>query len=188
MIDPQISHINRKVTRVSFAELKEATGNFNAHNSIGLGKIGIMYKAVLPIGSPLAVKRLYESQSFEKQFKSELSTLARLGHNNIISLLGYCREKKEMLLVYQYILNGNLYAWLLAGKDKNKILDWPSRINIIVGIARGLACLHHNCHFSVVHLNLSLNAILLNQNFEAKISNFGENNIETWRANVCELK
>ena len=79
-----------------------------------------------------------------------------------------------MLLVYQYISNGNLYGWLHAGKDKNKILDWPSRIKIAVGIARGLACLHHNCHFSVVHLSLSSNAILLAQNFEAKISNFGE--------------
>ncbi|KAM3750019.1 hypothetical protein ACB098_04G005800 [Castanea mollissima] len=170
----KISQLGRKVIRVSFAELKEAAGNFSRHNYIGLGKIGIMYKAVLPNGYPLAVKRLYESQSFEKQFKSELSALARLRHNNIISLLGYCRERKEMLLVYQYISNGNLYGWLHAGKDKDKILDWPSRIKIAVGIARGLACLHHNCHFSVIHLNLSSNAILLDQNFEAKISNFGE--------------
>ena len=108
IIDPQISQLARKVTRVCLAELKEATGNFNTHNFIGLGKIGIMYKTVLPNGYLLAVKRLYESQSFEKQFKSELSTLARLRHNNIISLLGYCRERKEMLLVYQYISNGNL--------------------------------------------------------------------------------
>uniref|UniRef100_A0A7N2RCQ9 Protein kinase domain-containing protein n=1 Tax=Quercus lobata TaxID=97700 RepID=A0A7N2RCQ9_QUELO len=79
-----------------------------------------------------------------------------------------------MLLVYQYISNGNLYDWLHPGEDKIKILDWPSRIKISVGIARGLACLHRNCHFSVVHLSLSLNAILLDQNFEAKISNFGE--------------
>ncbi|XP_065638807.1 probably inactive leucine-rich repeat receptor-like protein kinase At5g48380 [Quercus suber] len=133
-----------------------------------------MYKAVLPDSYPLAIKRLYESQSFGKQFKSELLALARLRHNNIISLLGYYRERKEMLLVYQYISNGNLYGWLHAGKDKNKILDWPSRIKVAVGIARGLACLHHNCHFSVVHLSLSSNAILLYQNFEAKISNFGE--------------
>ena len=94
MIDPQISHMDKKVTRVSFSELKEATGNFNTHNSNGLGKIGIMYKAMLPNGSPLTVKRLYESQSFEKQFKSALSALTRLRHNNIISLLGYCRESE----------------------------------------------------------------------------------------------
>ena len=79
-----------------------------------------------------------------------------------------------MLLVYEYISNGNLYGWLHAGKDKDTILDWPSRIKIAIGIARGLACLHHNSHFSVVHLSLSSNAILLYQNFEAKISNFGE--------------
>ena len=107
---PQISQLGKNVTRVSFAKLKEATGNFNTHNSIGLGKIGIMYKAVLPNGYPLAIKRLYESQSFGKQFKSELLALARLRHNNIISLLGYYRERKEMLLVYQYISNGNLYG------------------------------------------------------------------------------
>ncbi|KAM4105670.1 hypothetical protein ACB094_04G009400 [Castanea mollissima] len=150
----KISQLGKKVIRVSFAELKEAAGNFSGHNYIGLGKIGIMYKAVLPNGYPIAVKRLYESQSFEKQFKSELSALARLRHNNIISLLGYSREREEMLL--------------------DKILDWPSRIKIAIGIARGIACLHHNCHFSVVHLNLSSNEILLDQNFEAKISNFGE--------------
>ena len=70
IIDPQISLLGRKVTRVSFAKLKEATGNFNTHNSIGLGKVGIMYKAVLPNGYPLAIKRLYKSQYFGKQFKS----------------------------------------------------------------------------------------------------------------------
>ncbi|KAF3968523.1 hypothetical protein CMV_007591 [Castanea mollissima] len=106
----KISQLGKKVIRVSFAELKEAAGNFSGHNYIGLGKIGIMYKAVLPNGYPLA----------------------------------------------------------------DKILDWPSRIKIAIGIARGIACLHHNCHFSVVHLNLSSNEILLDQNFEAKISNFGE--------------
>uniref|UniRef100_A0A7N2MU77 Protein kinase domain-containing protein n=1 Tax=Quercus lobata TaxID=97700 RepID=A0A7N2MU77_QUELO len=174
IIDPQISQLGRKVTRVSFVELKEATGNFSRHNYIGLGKIGIMYKAMLPNGCPLAVKRIYGSESFEKQFKSELSALARLRHDNIISLLGYSGERNEMLLVYQYISNGNLYDWLHTGKDKDKILDWPSRIKIAIGIARGLACLHHNCHLSVVHLSLSSNAILLDQNFEAKISNFGE--------------
>uniref|UniRef100_A0A7N2MUL3 Protein kinase domain-containing protein n=1 Tax=Quercus lobata TaxID=97700 RepID=A0A7N2MUL3_QUELO len=170
----KISQLGRKVTRESFVELKEATGNFSRHNYIGLGKIGITYKAMLPNGCPLAVKRIYGSQSFEKQFKSELSALARLRHDNIISLLGYSGERNEMLLVYQYISNGNLYDWLHTGKDKDKILDWPSRIKIAIGIARGLACLHHNCHFSVVHLSLSSNAILLDQNFEAKISNFGE--------------
>ena len=133
IIDPQISQLGRKVTRVSFAELKEATSNFSRHNYVGLGKTGIMYRAVLPNGYPLVVKRLYESQALEKQFKSELLALSRLRHNNIISLLCYCRERKEMLLVYEYISNGNLYGWLHAGKDKDTILDWPLRIKIAIG-------------------------------------------------------
>ena len=113
----------KKVTRVSFAELKEATGNFSKHNYIGLGKIGIMYKAMLPNGYPLAVKRLYKSQSLEKQFKSELSALARLRHNNIISLLGHCRERKEMLLVYRYIYRmvTSMAGYMLG---KTRIRSW----------------------------------------------------------------
>ncbi|XP_030940245.1 probably inactive leucine-rich repeat receptor-like protein kinase At5g48380 [Quercus lobata] len=173
MIDSQISQLEGMITRMSFTELREATGNFNTHNFIGLGKIGIMYKAVLPNGWPLAVKRFYESPSFEKQFVSELFALGRLRHNNLVPLLGYCKERKEKLLVYKYILNGNLYDWLHVMEGNDKILEWHLRIKIATGIARGLAWLHHKCDFRVVHLNLSSTSILLDKNFEPKISNFG---------------
>ena len=83
------------VTKMNFTQLSEATNNFSTDNAIGLGKIGVMYKAVLPNGSPLAVKRLHGCQSFEKQFICELLALDRLRHNNIISLLGFCRERTE---------------------------------------------------------------------------------------------
>ncbi|KAM3750017.1 hypothetical protein ACB098_04G005600 [Castanea mollissima] len=158
---------------MSFTELREATGNFNTHNFIRLGKIGIMYKAVLPNGWPIAVKRFYESPSFEKQFVSELCALGGLRHNNLVPLLGYCKERKEKLLVYKYILNGNLYDWLHAMEGNDKILEWHLRIKIATGIARGLAWLHHKYDFRVVHLNLSSTSILLDKNFEPKISNFG---------------
>ena len=85
---------------MNFTELKEATNNFCTDNVIGLGKIGVMYKAMLPNGSPFAVKRLHGCQSFEKQFISELLALGTLRHNNIVPLLGFCRERKEKLLVY----------------------------------------------------------------------------------------
>ncbi|KAK7841831.1 putativeinactive leucine-rich repeat receptor-like protein kinase [Quercus suber] len=173
MIGSQISQLERMITRMSFTELREATGNFNTHNFIGLGKIGIMYKAVLPNGWPLAVKRFYESPSFEKQFVSELFALGRLRHKNLFPLLGYCKERKGKLLVYKYILNGNLCDWLHAMEGNDKILEWHLRIKIAIGIARGLAWLHHKCNFRVVHLSLSSTSILLDKNFEPKISNFG---------------
>nr|POE56163.1 putative inactive leucine-rich repeat receptor-like protein kinase [Quercus suber] len=169
----KISQLERMITRMSFTELREATGNFNTHNFIGLGKIGIMYKAVLPNGWPLAVKRFYESPSFEKQFVSELFALGRLRHKNLFPLLGYCKERKGKLLVYKYILNGNLCDWLHAMEGNDKILEWHLRIKIAIGIARGLAWLHHKCNFRVVHLSLSSTSILLDKNFEPKISNFG---------------
>ena len=158
---------------MNFTELKEATNNFCTNNVIGLGKIGVMYKAMLPNGSPLAVKRLHGCQSLDKQFICELLALGRWRHNNIVPLLGFYKERKEKLLVYQYISNGNLYDWLYAKEGNNRILEWSLRIQIAIGVARGLAWLHHKWDFRVVHLNLSSNSILLDNNFVPKISNFG---------------
>ena len=167
------------VTRMSFTEISEATGYFNTKNVIGMGKIGMMYKAVIPNCWSLAVKRLNNCQSYETQFLSELSALGILRHDNLVPLLGYCSEQNEKLLVYKYILHGNLYDWLHVGEGelKNKILEWPFRTKIAIGIARGLAWLHHKYDFRVVHLNLGSNSILLDTNFEPKISNF-------WRAKI----
>ena len=180
LFNPQVFKLVRMTPRMSLAELSEATANFNIGNVIGLGKIGMMYKGVLSNGLPHAIKRLHDSQSLEKQFVSELLALGRLKHNNIVPLLGYCKERKEKLLVYKYISNGNLYDWLHAAKGKDKILEWPSRIKIAMGIARGLVLLHHECNFRVVHLNLSSNSILLDQNFEPKMSNFGRSIISNF--------
>ncbi|KAK7838602.1 putativeinactive leucine-rich repeat receptor-like protein kinase [Quercus suber] len=169
-----MSQMERMVTRMSFIEISEATGYFNTNNVIGMGKIGMMYKAVIPNCWSLAVKRLNNCQSYETQFLSELSALGILRHDNLVPLLGYCSEQNEKILVYKYILHGNLYDWLHVGEGelKDKILEWPLRTKIAIGIARGLAWLHHKYDFRVVHLNLGSNSILLDTNFEPKISNF----------------
>ena len=83
----------------------------------------MMYKAVLPDGSPLVVKRLYGYQLFEKQFISELLALGTLKDNNLVPILGFYKERKEKLLVYKYISNSNLYDWLHAGESMDKILE-----------------------------------------------------------------
>jgi len=158
---------------MNFTELSEATDDFSIDNVIGMGKIGVMCKAVLPNGSLLAMKRLHGCQSFEKQFISELLALGTLRHNNIVPLLGFCNARKEKLLVYQYISNGNLYDWLHAKEGTDKILAWPLRIKIAIPIASGLARLHHRWGLRVVHLNKSSKSILLDKNFVPKLSNFG---------------
>ncbi|KAK7833227.1 putativeinactive leucine-rich repeat receptor-like protein kinase [Quercus suber] len=156
LFDPQNSQLEGQVTRVNFTELNEASNNFSTDNTIGPGKIGVMYKAMLPNGSLPAVKRLHDCQSFEKQFKSELLALGRLRHNNTVPSLGFCREREEKLLVYQYISNDNLYDWLQAREGNDKILEWPLRIKIAIGIARGLVWLHYKRSFQVVHLKFKL--------------------------------
>ena len=165
LFDPQNSQLEGMVIRMNFIELKEATNNFCIDNAIGLGKIGVMYKAMLPNGSPIVVKRLHDCQSFDKQFICDLLALGRLRHNNIVPLLGFYREGKEKLLVYQYISNGNLYDWLYAREGNNRILEWSLRIQTMIGVAKGLEWLHHKWDFRVVHLNLSSNSLSLDNNF-----------------------
>ncbi|XP_037495906.1 probably inactive leucine-rich repeat receptor-like protein kinase At5g48380 [Jatropha curcas] len=177
-IDIKISTLERMVTRMSCKEIAEVTSNFDKENIIGQGiigqgKMGTMYKATLPNGWFLAIKRLYNFQNFKKEFVCELMTLGRLRHTNLVPLIGFCIEKKEMLLIYKYISNGTLYDWLhktKIGGDNN--IDWPLRVKIAIGLARGLAWLHYNPNIQVIHLNITSKCILLDQKFEPKMSNF----------------
>ncbi|KAF3450233.1 hypothetical protein FNV43_RR06313 [Rhamnella rubrinervis] len=163
---------------MSFQEISNSTKNFDKDNMISSGKMGTMYKAVLLNGCFTAVKRLHESSNLDEKFIYEIRTLGRLRHNNLVPLLGFCIERRERILVYKYMSNGNLYDWLHQGvEDDNdhKVMmnmEWPLRVRIAVGVARVLAWLHHNFNFSTVHLNINSNCILLDQNFEPKLSNF----------------
>ncbi|KAI8004017.1 putative leucine-rich repeat receptor-like protein kinase [Camellia lanceoleosa] len=173
--DTKISKLEKLVTRISFTELVNVTDNFREDNIIGLGKTGIMYKAVFPNGLFLAIKRFFESQFSEGHFMSEVMTLGRLRHNNLVPLFGFCYEGKEKLLVYKYMPNGNVYDWLHPPECELKTMKWFMRVKIAVGLARGLAWLHHhNRKFRVFNQNISSKCVLLDNNFEPKISNFGE--------------
>ncbi|KAL5576310.1 hypothetical protein UlMin_018009 [Ulmus minor] len=167
-----IPGFERLVNKISFTQLRRATNNFSEDNVIGVGKTGTVYRATLPNGSFLAVRRLHDSQEDQSQLVSELLTLARLKHDNLIPLLGFCLQNNERLLVYKYMSNGNLMDWLNTVQGEAKILEWPLRVKIAIGIARGLAWIHHECDFKVVHRNISSTCILLDQYFEPRISNF----------------
>ncbi|KAF5941832.1 hypothetical protein HYC85_019474 [Camellia sinensis] len=173
--DTTISKLEKLVTRISFTELVNATENFREDNILGLGKTGTMYKAVFSNGSFLAIKRFFDSQFSEGHFMSEVMTLGRLRHINLVPLFGFCYEGKEKLLVYKYMPNGNLYDWLHPPECELKTMKWPVRVKIAVGLARGLAWLHHHDRkFRVFNQNISSKCVLLDKNFEPKISNFGE--------------
>ena len=125
-------------TKISFMKLSRATNNFSANNVIASGKTRIVYKAMLPYSTFMAVKRLHASQHYENQFISELITLASLRHKNLVPLMGFCLDMQERLLVYRYMSNGSLHDWLHVVEDRAKMFEWPIRVKIIVGIARGL--------------------------------------------------
>ncbi|KAK3008213.1 hypothetical protein RJ639_015031 [Escallonia herrerae] len=178
----QIYLLEKFATRMQFAELEKATNDFNEANRIG--KQGTVYKSSLPNGWILAVKRFNESIRSEKKFFSEVMTLERLRHSNLMPLIGFCIHLKERLLVYKYMQNGNLHEWLHPVEGDTKVMEWPVRVKIAVGLARCLAWLHNNKNLRVVHKKISSECILLDHSFETKLSNFGEATIMSSNSTV----
>lgn len=163
----------KSITKMRLSDLMKATNNFSKNNIIGSGRTGTMYQAVLEDGTSLMVKRLQDSQHSEKEFVSEMATLGSVKHRNLVPLLGFCMAKKERLLVYKHMPNGTLYDHLHPADDGSKDMDWPLRLKIAIGAARGFAWLHHNCNPRIIHRNISSKCILLDAEFEPKISDFG---------------
>lgn len=157
---------------MKLSDLMKATNNFSNTNIIGSGRTGTFYRAVLDDGTAFMVKRLKESQYTEKEFMSEMGTIGTVKHRNLVPLLGFCMAKKERLLVYKNMPNGNLHDQLHPA-DGASTLDWTTRLKIAIGAAKGLAWLHHSCNPRIIHRNISSKCILLDADFEPKISDFG---------------
>lgn len=155
-------------------ELRDATDCFAVDNAIGVGKMGMMYQGFLPNGQLLAVKRLFDSHLFKRQILLETTIMSRYRHKNIVPMLGFSIEGKEQVLAYAYMSNGKLSEWLHPLESEVIRLRWHDRVNIAFGIARGLSWLHHTCDLGIVHFSICSECILLDENFEPKISNFGE--------------
>ncbi|XP_065009336.1 probably inactive leucine-rich repeat receptor-like protein kinase At5g48380 isoform X1 [Musa acuminata AAA Group] len=169
----KVSMFEKSVSKMKLSDLMKATDDFSKENIIGTGRTGMMYKATLPDGTSLAIKRLQDSQQSENQFVSEMATLGNVRHQNLVSLLGYCVAKKERLLVYKYMPKGTLYDQLHGSGAQGKSMEWPTRLKISIGAAKGLAWLHHSCNPRILHRNISSKCILLDEDYEPKISDFG---------------
>ncbi|KAM3311413.1 hypothetical protein ACQJBY_031841 [Aegilops geniculata] len=169
----KVSMFEKSVSKMKLNDLMKATGDFTKENIIGTVHSGTMYKATLPDGSFLAIKRLQDTQHSESQFTSEMSTLGSARQRNLVPLLGYCIAKKERLLVYKYMPKGSLYDQLHHEGSGREALEWPLRLKIAIGAGRGLAWLHHSCNPRILHCNISSKCILLDDDHEPKISDFG---------------
>eukprot|EP01018_Ginkgo_biloba_P002723 Gb_38790 [translate_table: standard] len=169
----QVSMFEKPLVKIKLADLMVATNDFSPENIIGSGRTGTMYKATMVDGSVMAIKRLRASSQTEKQFKAEMNTLAHLRHRNLVPLLGFCVAGGEKLLVYKHMSNGTLWECLHNDANPEFKLEWPRRLKIGIGAARGLAWLHHSCNPRIIHRNISSNSILLDEEYEPRITDFG---------------
>ncbi|CAN1224398.1 G-type lectin S-receptor-like serine/threonine-protein kinase At4g27290 [Linum perenne] len=140
---------------------------------LGQGGFGSVYKGCLPDGLEIAVKRLSKNsgQGIE-EFKNEIRLIAKLQHRNLVKLLGCCMEGDEQILVYEYMPNNSLDSFLFD-ESKKPCLDWRKRVDIILGVARGILYLHHDSRVRVIHRDLKTSNILLDEGMNPKISDFG---------------
>ncbi|KAG2318760.1 hypothetical protein Bca52824_011973 [Brassica carinata] len=169
----QVTLFQKPIVKIKLNDLMAATNEFSSGNIDVSSRTGVSYKADLPDGSALAVKRLSACGVGEKQFKSEMNKLGELRHPNLVPLLGYCVVEDERLLVYKHMPNGTLFSQLHNGGFGDAVLDWPTRLMIGVGAARGLAWLHHGCQPPYLHQFISSNVILLDDDFDARITDYG---------------
>ncbi|XP_068496168.1 leucine-rich repeat receptor protein kinase HPCA1-like isoform X2 [Phaseolus vulgaris] len=156
----------------SFEEIKKYTNNFSQANDIGSGGYGKVYRGTLPTGQVVAIKRAQkESKQGAQEFKAEIELLSRVHHKNLASLVGFCFEREEQMLVYEFIPNGTLKDAL---KWKCELaLSWSRRLKVALGAARGLAYLHEHADPPIIHRDIKSNNILLDKNYNAKVSDFG---------------
>uniref|UniRef100_A0A0D9WBP5 non-specific serine/threonine protein kinase n=1 Tax=Leersia perrieri TaxID=77586 RepID=A0A0D9WBP5_9ORYZ len=156
----------------TYEELYQITDGFSAHKLLGEGGFGSVYKGHLPDGKQVAVKQLKDGGGQgEREFQAEVEIISRVHHRHLVSLVGYCISNNQRLLVYDFVPNNTLH-YHLHGHGR-PVLDWQARITIAAGAARGIAYLHEDCHPRIIHRDIKSSNILLDDNFEAHVADFG---------------
>ncbi|XP_028797660.1 probable receptor-like protein kinase At2g42960 [Neltuma alba] len=170
---PEVSHLGWGHW-FTLRDLELATNRFSAENVLGEGGYGVVYKGRLINGTEVAVKKILNNLGqAEKEFRVEVEAIGHVRHKNLVRLLGYCIEGVHRLLVYEYVNNGNLEQWLHGALRQHGILTWEARMKVVLGTAKALAYLHEAIEPKVVHRDIKSSNILIDDEFNAKVSDFG---------------
>ncbi|KAM0854612.1 hypothetical protein ACQ4PT_050323 [Festuca glaucescens] len=161
--------------KLKSSDILKATNNFDKENIIGYGGYGLVYKAELPDGTKLAIKKLNREMGLmEREFSAEVDTLSMAQHENLVPLWGYGIKGNSRLLIYSYMENGSLDDWLHnRDDDASSVLDWPTRLKIAQGASLGLSYIHDVCNPQIVHRDIKSSNILLDREFKAYLADFG---------------
>ncbi|KAL0877144.1 hypothetical protein Bca101_026849 [Brassica carinata] len=162
-----------QLLQLDFETIRVATNDFSPVNQLGEGGFGAVYKGVLDSGEEIAVKRLsLESGQGDNEFINEVSLVAKLQHRNLVRLLGFCLDGQERLLIYEFFKNTSLDNYIFDS-NRRTILEWETRYQIIVGVARGLLYLHEDSRFKIIHRDVKASNVLLDDAMHPKIADFG---------------
>ncbi|KAJ4709851.1 Receptor-like kinase [Melia azedarach] len=162
-------------TRYTFRELKKITSNFK--HRLGQGGYGSVFRGKLLNGIPVAVKMLEHLKGNGQEFINEVATIGRIHHFNIVRLLGFCSEGGRRALIYEFMPNGSLEKYIFSkinnSSSTHRPLSWEKLRKIAIGVARGVEYLHQGCNQRILHFDIKPHNILLDHNFQPKISDFG---------------
>nr|GMC82550.1 MDIS1-interacting receptor like kinase 2-like [Ipomoea batatas] len=164
--------------KMTYESIIEATGDFDSSYCIGVGGHGSVFRAELPSGQSVAVKKFHtlglqdDEMCDIRSFSNEISTLTNLRHRNIVKLYGFCAHNRHSFLIYEYLQGGSL-AQILSDDEKALQLGWLERINVVKAVAKALSYMHHDCLPPIIHRDISSNNILFDSEHEAHVSDFG---------------
>ncbi|XP_048138035.1 G-type lectin S-receptor-like serine/threonine-protein kinase SD2-5 [Rhodamnia argentea] len=168
--EDHLDQVPGMVMRFTYDSLKVITEDFS--KKLGEGGFGSVFEGILKDGSKVAVKRLDGLGHIKKSFLAEVETIGSIHHVNLVTLVGFCTESSHRLLVYEYMPNGSLDKWIFCISSEYA-LNWQQRRKIIYDIAKGLNYLHEECRRKILHLDIKPQNILLDENFNAKVADFG---------------
>ncbi|KAJ0977766.1 hypothetical protein J5N97_013240 [Dioscorea zingiberensis] len=167
-----LENISGMPIRFAYRDLLAATNNFSV--KLGQGGFGSVYLGNLADGTQIAVKKLESIGQGKKEFRAEVSIIGSIHHVHLVRLRGFCAEGTHRLLAYEYMPKNSLDRWIFrTDKDGSALLDWDRRYSIALGTAKGLAYLHEDCDSKIVHCDIKPENVLLDDNFVAKVSDFG---------------